>query len=834
MTRQLSLEDFEGIGRIVPTDIYGEMQRSYMEYAMSVIVGRALPDVRDGLKPVHRRILYAMHELGLTPERPFRKCARVVGDVLGKYHPHGDQAVYDALVRMVQDFSSRYPLVSGHGNFGSVDNDPPAAMRYTECRLSGLSHRALLSEIGEDIVEFMPNFDGSQAEPTVLPAQLPLLLLNGSSGIAVGMATNIPPHNFGELVDGLLVLIDQPDCTVADLMKKIPGPDFPTGGQIVGPESMVDTYTSGRGLITLRGVAQFEEIPAGRGRHRRNAIVITEFPFQVNKAAWIEKVAELTNQESLQGISDLRDESDRTGIRVVIELRRDANPQKVLQQLFKRTPLQTNFGVIMLALVDGEPRQMGLKEILHHFLDFRITTLLHVFTSELEKVRHKAEEVAAMLLALADLDTVIDLLRRAPDGTTAKQQLQETLGCNASQADTILSMPLRRLTGLERERLQQEQETLQTRIEELEGLLSDRRKLLNHLKKELRSLKKTFTDPRRTEIKTAADLEAEEVQVPSLQEDTEAEVFVQITQKGYIRRLPVPKRRGRSRFHPRDPVGDDPILQVWKPQIQQELLVLTRSGRAFTLKVGDIPLTTGQARGTPLVTLLPTPEPICTSFCMEGEISSTELIVLSEQGRLKRVKLEEFTNLTNRGSAVMRLKDGDELGWAILYIPDRAIDATLIIATSGGRFLRMACEEDQVPLMGRTALGTQALRLHRRETIVGMALLLPATTLVVATRQGYVKRMDASVFPVHERGSIGVQGITFKRKSDTLSGITTTGPADEIGLESSSGQLSILSPDQCPKGTRTDAGSQLFKPEGEDHLAQIYSFPPLTYEGSEQ
>ncbi|MFS8866764.1 DNA topoisomerase 4 subunit A [Synechococcus sp. OH30] len=510
MTQQLP---FEGggsrRGRVIATDLREEMQRSYLEYAMSVIVGRALPDVRDGLKPVQRRILYAMHELGLTPDRPYRKCARVVGDVLGKYHPHGDQAVYDALVRMAQDFSSRYPLVAGHGNFGSLD-DPPAAMRYTECRLSALSHRVLLEQVSEEVVDFIANFDGSHLEPTVLPARLPVLLLNGASGIAVGMATSIPPHNLGEVVDGLLALIDHPNLSPEELLRWIPGPDFPTGGQIVDSQGIREAYLTGRGSITLRGVARFEEIQQGKGRHRRPALVVTEFPYQVNKAAWIEKVAELVAQNRLSGIADLRDESDRSGLRVVVELKREANPQAVLQQLYKLTPLQSNFGVILLALVDGKPQQLNLKQLLQHFLHFREATLSRMFRTELQQLQRKAEEVAGMVLALADLEGVINLLQQAPDGPTAKAQLQARLGCTPQQAETILAMPLRRLTALERERLQQEQAQLQARIEELQELLSDRRKLLKYLKKELRHLKKTFGDPRRTQILSKTELEAEQ------------------------------------------------------------------------------------------------------------------------------------------------------------------------------------------------------------------------------------------------------------------------------------------------------------------------------------
>lgn len=829
MTGQLTMEGFAEIGRIVPTDLNGEMQRSYLEYAMSVIVGRALPDVRDGLKPVHRRILYAMHELGLTPDRPFRKCARVVGDVLGKYHPHGDQAVYDALVRMVQSFSSRYPLISGHGNFGSVDNDPPAAMRYTECRLAPVSQEGMLSEISEDIVEFTPNFDGSQAEPAILPTRLPMLLLNGSSGIAVGMATNIPPHNLGELVDGLLLLIDRPQATVEDLLKKIPAPDFPTGGQIVGTSGIKDAYTQGRGSITVRGVTTVEEIQGTKGRHRRTAIVITEFPYQVNKAAWIEKVADLVNQGRIQDISDLRDESDRTGIRVVVELRRDANPQKVLNQLFKLTPLQTNFGAILLALVEGEPKQLGLKDLLHQFLDFREQTLTRLFRSELTRVSRKAEEVAGMLLALEQLDGVIDLLRTSADGTTAKVRLQETLGCNAAQADTILSMPLRRLTGLEQEKLQQEQETLLARIAELEGLLQDRHKLLNYLKKELRSLKRSFGDERRTEIKTQAEIEEEEAQEQEVLSGEEESYLVQFTQKGYVRRLAVPSRRTRRSL--REIPGDDLVLQTHLASLSHEILVLTASGRAYTVKVGEIPLTSNQGRGTPLVTLVSNDETLKTFFILDPSEPVGDLILLSRQGRLKRIGVGEFVNLTSRGSTLMKLKEGDELGWADLYLEHQHPQASLIVATSGGRTLRLRIDENQIPVMGKTAMGNQALRLHRKESIAGMAVVPQQETVVLATEQGYFKRVQDQDLPRSERGGIGIQAMTFKRKSDSIAGVLSAAPDHEIWVNSSQGQPQILALETIPLEDRAGSGSQLIKPEvGEKIsglLVSLHEIPEL-------
>jgi DNA gyrase subunit A len=474
--------------RIVPTDLRSEMSRSYLEYAMSVIVGRALPDARDGLKPVHRRILYAMHELGLAADRPFRKCARVVGEVLGKYHPHGDTAVYDALVRMAQDFSMRTPLIDGHGNFGSIDNDPPAAMRYTECRLRALSSDSLLQDIESETVDFVDNFDGSQQEPVVLPSRLPQLLLNGSSGIAVGMATNIPPHNPGELIDGVIALINNPDISTAELMAIIPGPDFPTGGQILGRSGILDAYTTGRGSITMRGVANIETIEQ-RGRPDREAIIITELPYQTNKAGMIERIAEMVNERRLEGISDIRDESDRDGMRIVIELKRDAYPRVVLNNLYKQTPLQNNFGVNMLSLVNGEPQLLGIKPMLEVFLDFRIETITRRTQYELRKAEERDHILQGYLIALANLDAIIALIRGAADTPTAKQELMDSYELTEIQADAILQMQLRRLTALEADKIEQEHEELQARIADLQDILARRERILEIIINELTALK---------------------------------------------------------------------------------------------------------------------------------------------------------------------------------------------------------------------------------------------------------------------------------------------------------------------------------------------------------
>ncbi|MEM8604530.1 MAG: DNA topoisomerase (ATP-hydrolyzing), partial [Cyanobacteria bacterium P01_H01_bin.121] len=592
MADQLDLIPSE---RIIATALHQEMQRSYLEYAMSVIVGRALPDVRDGLKPVQRRILYAMHELGLTPDRPFRKCARVVGDVLGKYHPHGDQSVYDALVRLVQDFTCRYPLLAGHGNFGSVDNDPPAAMRYTETRLAPISNEALLGEIGEDTVEFTANFDESQQEPVVLPSQLPFLLLNGCSGIAVGMATNIPPHNLREVVDGLIALIDRPQLGDADLLRLIPGPDFPTGGEIVSTDGIEDAYRNGRGSIPVRGVATIEEIQPGRGRHRRAAIVITELPYQVNKAGWIEKVADFVNQGRIEGIADIRDESDRDGMRVVIELKRESNPAQVLQILYQKTTLQTNFGAILLAIVNQQPQQLSLKGLLQEFLDFREACLNRRYRHELEKAENRLEIVTGLLQALTNLDAVIEILRHANDGSAAKAQLQVRFELSERQADAILAMPLRRLTGIERQNLDQEATELSATIADLQRLLGDRRELLKALKAEFRALKKRYGSPRQTRIKTADEVSQEHQELVEAMADTgngstDEACVLEFSQRGYVRRLSPRsyQRQPQLEVQANLQESEDFLVAIAATSTQQQILSLTREGKAYTTPIEAI------------------------------------------------------------------------------------------------------------------------------------------------------------------------------------------------------------------------------------------------------
>ncbi|HIK15258.1 MAG TPA: DNA gyrase subunit A [Leptolyngbyaceae cyanobacterium M33_DOE_097] len=842
-------------GQIISTALHTEMQQSYLEYAMSVIVGRALPDARDGLKPVHRRILYAMHELGLTPDRPYRKCARVVGDVLGKYHPHGDQAVYDALVRMVQDFSSRYPLLAGHGNFGSVDDDPPAAMRYTETRLAEVGNSALLTEIGDETVDFVSNFDNSQQEPSVLPAQLPILLLNGSSGIAVGMATNIPPHNLNEVVDGLIALIDNPNLSDEKLLELIPGPDYPTGGEIISQEGIREAYLTGRGSIPARGVVQIEEVQPGRGRHRRAAIVVTELPYQVNKSAWIEKVADLVNQGRLEGIADIRDESDREGIRVVIELKREANLQKILGILYKQTALQTNFGAILLALDNGQPKQMSLRELLQSFITFREETLTRRYQHELNRAEARLHLLEALILALNHLDEIIEILRNAPDGSTAKAEMQAEFEFSDRQADAILAMPLRRLTGMERQNLQTEFDELAERVTELQRLLGDRRELLKALKKDLRALKKKFGDDRRTKIlglhETATqangeprlDIEGLDLDSPllatlDLEVEEEQETVVEITQRGYVRRLtPKAYQRNLNRMVEKQAgvleEEDDFVTQTMFATTGNMLVVITRTGKAYPVSVADIPVASGRsnAKGTPLVTLLPASTQgdrnlIASAFLLPEDLESFFLLLVTQQGRVKRLSIEEFADLTGRGLTLIKLKEDDQLTHASLVEEGYRI----VLASSGGRALHLEIGE-HLPVMSRTAQGNVAMRLRRQEQMIGCAIVFPDESFLLISEQGYAKRLPLSSLRLSTPGDLGIQVFVFNNRSDTLAGVVVAIPQQPVMITTTASRMTRIEPDTRPMKGRDDKGDRLLKLNTDERLASI---TPINLPGDEE
>jgi len=839
--------EFSAIGQVIPTALHLEMERSYLEYAMSVIVGRALPDVRDGLKPVHRRIIYAMHELGLTPDRPFRKCARVVGDVLGKYHPHGDQAVYDALVRMVQDFSSRYPLLAGHGNFGSVDNDPAAAMRYTETRLAPVATEAMLVNISEAIVDFTANFDNSQQEPTVLQAQLPFLLLNGCSGIAVGMATNIPPHNLGEVVDGLIALINNPQLQDEQLWQFIPGPDFPTGGEILSSEGTQSAYLTGKGLIPVRGVSHLETLRGEkRRRHNRKAIVITELPYQVNKAAWIEKVASLVNEGRLEGIADLRDESDRTGMRVVMELKRDADSNKVLDKLYQSTALQSNFGVIFLALVDNKPVQLTLRQVLEEFLQFREATLIRQYQTEVEERSQRLALVTGLLIALEDLDRLVSILRHAADGTTAKMQLQEAFALSPLQADAILAMPLRRITGLEHRKLQQEQAELTERLALLANLLGDRQQRLKALKKELRHLKKQFSDDRRTRILNPipltasgpevalAELNPEPPPLPSpvhLTLETERTPAIPLTL--FTSQPPPPKAlitlnvEGGVAWHlPEEEKPNGLEAWIYKELLCQQdtLLVITNYGKAYGVPVQSIP--PGRLTRTPLLHLLPpaaqqSSETIISQFLRPISLENRELILLTQQGRLKRLSWQELGEMGSRGLSLIKTKDGDRLQWAISTETDAS--QRLGVATSSGRLLQFRLAESAIPHLGRSAQGQAALRLRLGETIIGVLTCNHDLEVLLLTQQGWGKRLALADIRLCNLGDLGTPVMKFLSKEDQLLALMAAEPGLKPRFLTSQGRMVSLSESQFPCADRDGYGDRLLDLASGEKVIQTLS-----------
>ncbi|MDB9373282.1 DNA topoisomerase (ATP-hydrolyzing) subunit A [Nodularia sphaerocarpa] len=710
--------------RIIPTDLRNEMSQSYLEYAMSVIVGRALPDARDGLKPVHRRILYAMHELGLMHDRPFRKCARVVGEVLGKYHPHGDTAVYDALVRMAQDFSMRSPLINGHGNFGSVDNDPPAAMRYTECRLQALTNLSLLQDIESETVDFIDNFDGSQQEPTVLPSRIPQLLLNGSSGIAVGMATNIPPHNLGELIDGLVALIHNPEITDLELMENyIQGPDFPTGAQVLGTSGIREAYTTGRGSITMRGVATIETVEQ-RGRQDREAIIITELPYQTNKAALIEKIADMVNEKRLEGIADIRDESDRDGMRIVIELKRDSYPRVVLNNLYKQTPLQANFGANMLALVNGKPEILNLKKFLEVFLDFRIESITRRTRYELRKAESRDHLLQGLLIALSQLDAIIVLIRHAPDAPTAKGELITNYGLSEVQADAILQMQLRRLTALEADKIRQEHEDLQTQIADLQDILARRERILEIIQTEIAQLRESFATPRRTVILPG------EGEIDERDLIANEKAIILVTEQGYIKRMPVNTFEAQSRAtrgKAAAKVKDDDTIEHFLTCCDHDsILFFSDRGVVYCLKAYQIPVSSRTSRGTAIVQMLPIPrEEKITSIVPVDEFSREEyLVMLTKGGNIKKTELAAFSNIRANGLIAISLEEGDQLRW----VRRARVEDSILVGSRLGMAIHFRCTHEQLRPLSRATRGVRAMKLKKGDELVGMDIL-PAAIL---------------------------------------------------------------------------------------------------------
>jgi DNA gyrase subunit A len=837
--------------RVIQTDLRNEMSRSYLEYAMSVIVGRALPDARDGLKPVHRRILYAMYELGLTSDRPYRKCARVVGEVLGKYHPHGDTAVYDALVRMAQDFSMRMPLIDGHGNFGSVDNDPPAAMRYTESRLQALTTDSLLEDIEAETVDFVDNFDGSQQEPTVMPARIPQLLLNGSSGIAVGMATNIPPHNLGELIDGLLALIADPDLSDRELMTIIPGPDFPTGGQILGRRGIRETYTTGRGSVTMRGVAGIETIEAP-GRPDRDAVIITQLPYQTNKAALIERIAEMVNDKKLEGIADIRDESDRDGMRIVIELRRDAYPQVVLNNLFKLTPLQNNFSAYMLALVGGEPILLTLRKMLEVFLDFRIETIERRTRYFLRKAEERDHILLGLLLALDQLDPIIALIRAASDTATARAQLQERHGLSEIQADAILQMQLRRLTALEADKIRLEHEDLVAKIADYKDILGRRERVLGLITDELGAIRTRFDSPRRTEI---LDIEGGLEDIDLIANERSV---VLLTENGYLKRMPVNEfestsRGTRGKAGTRSQ-GEEAVRLFISCNDHDSLLLFSDRGVVYTVPAYRVPLCSRSAKGTPIVQLLPIPrEEQITSLLAVSEFSEEGvLVMLTSKGFVKRTRLSAFANIRSNGLIAISLEEGDALSWVRLAQPGDSV----LIGSRNGMTIHFRLNDEELRPLGRSARGVRAMNLRAGDQLVSMDVLpveladrveisaaadqgdgdgesdtdeLPVSDgpwVLVASASGLGKRVPVDQFRLQKRAGMGLRAMKFRRDGDVLVGLKVLGAGEELLLVSERGVIVRMKADAIPQQSRAATGVRLQKLDSGDRLAEVVLVPP--------
>jgi len=843
----------ESDGRIIQTDLRNEMSRSYLEYAMSVIVGRALPDARDGLKPVHRRILYAMYELGLTSDRPYRKCARVVGEVLGKYHPHGDTAVYDALVRMAQDFSMRMPLIDGHGNFGSVDNDPPAAMRYTESRLQALTTDSLLEDIEAETVDFIDNFDGSQQEPTVMPARVPHLLLNGSSGIAVGMATNIPPHNLTELIDGLLALIANPELEDRQLLAIIPGPDFPTGGQILGRRGIREAYTTGRGSVTMRGVAAIETVE-GKGRPDRDAVIITELPYQTNKAALIERIAELVNDKKLEGIADIRDESDRDGMRIVIELRRDAYPQVVLNNLFKLTPLQNNFSAYMLALVNGEPILLTLRKMLEVFLEFRIETIERRTRYLLRKAEERDHLLLGLLLALEQLDPIIALIRAAADAATARLQLQERHGLSEVQADAILQMQLRRLTALEADKIRLEHEDLVTKIADYKDILGRRERVLGIIQDELQALRARYDSPRRTEI---LDLEGGLEDIDLIANERSV---VLLTETGYLKRMPVSEfeatSRGTRGKAGTKSQGEEGVKLFISCNDHDSLLLFSDRGVVYSVPAYRVPICSRTAKGTPIVQLLPIPrEELITSLLAVGGFEEHEqLVMLTSGGYIKRTRLSAFANIRSNGLIAIALEDGDALCWVRQALPGDSV----LIGSTKGMTIHFRLSDEELRPLGRTARGVRAMNLRPGDSLVSMDVL-PAELadqvassaegeldgeadldsegleeaaasegpwVLVASASGLGKRVPVNQFRLQRRAGMGLRAIKFRRDGDALVGLKVLGAGEELLLVSEKGVIVRMSADAIPQQSRAATGVRLQKLDSGDRLAEVVLVPP--------
>jgi len=795
--------------KIIPVPIEDEMRDSYIDYAMSVIVGRALPDVRDGLKPVHRRILFAMNDLGLTYNKPHRKCARIVGEVLGKYHPHGDTSVYDSLVRMVQTFSLRYPLVDGQGNFGSVDGDNAAAMRYTEARLKEMS-KELLSDIDKNTVDFTPNFDESLEEPTVLPASIPNLLINGSSGIAVGMATNIPPHNFTEVMQGILATIDNPNITVRELAKVIKGPDFPTAGLIMGRDGIKNAYETGRGRVVMRALANIESTA------KRDAIIITEIPYQVNKTNLIESIANLVEAKKIEGISDIRDESDRDGMRLVIELKKDAIAQVILNQLYKHTQMQDTFGVIMLALVDGQPRVLNLKQMLQEFVNFRVEVIIRRTKYELDKAEKRAHILEGLKIAISNLDKVIKIIRASKSPEEAKEGLMAAFKLSEIQTKAILEMQLQRLTALEREKIDEEYANIIKAIEEYRSILKNRLKQLHVVRKESEDLLEKYGDERRTQIVASE----EDIDIEDL--IAEEDVVITMSFAGYIKRIPVSMYRKQRRGGTgvtgsglRD--DDDFIKHMFLSSTHDTIMFFTNTGRVYWRKAYEIPQASRQAKGKAVVNLLSLrPGEVINSFLQVKEFDDKRsLLMVTKNGLIKRTNLIHYSRPRANGIVAINLREKDELVGCKLMSPKDEI----FIATLAGKAIRF-CEKD-VRDMGRTASGVRGIFISPGDRVIAVEVVDHEATALSITENGFGKKSKFKDYRLQTRGGKGVINVKVTAKNGKVTGILAVHEEDEILLVTSGGMVVRCPVNQIRTSGRNAQGVRVMRLKEKHKIASV-------------
>ncbi len=794
---------------LIPVNIEDEMRQSYLDYAMSVIVGRALPDVRDGLKPVHRRILFAMYEQNNTYDKAYKKSARIVGDVIGKYHPHGDSAVYDAIVRMVQDFSMRAPLVDGQGNFGSVDGDNAAAMRYTEIRLARIADE-LLSDIEKETVDWLANYDETLEEPVVLPTKVPNMLLNGSSGIAVGMATNIPPHNLGELCDGLLAMLDNPDIQLPELMQHIPGPDFPTGGFIYGTGPIVEAYGTGRGVVQMRARTQFETGPKDR-----QMIIVTELPFQVNKARLMEKIAELVKDKKLDGISDLRDESDRDGMRMVIVLKRGENPDVVLNRLLKQTAMQSSFGINSVALNQGQPQQMTLRQMLRAFLSHREEVVLRRSRYELRKARERAHILEGLVKALDNLDAVIALIRKSQDPAEARAGLCSEFGFTDVQAQAILDMRLQRLTGLERDKIQAEYQEIMARIAELEDILRNRQRVLDIIREELTEIRETYAEPRRTEIVLdAGDFSAEDM-IP------DDEMVVMRTNRGYIKRVDLnefqQQRRGGKGKKGMGTRDEDWVEDLFIARAHSMVLFFTDQGRVHWLKVWQLPEVSRTAKGTPIVNLLELSQDEKVQAVVQvREFTDDEsLLFVTRNGVVKRTALTDYSRPRVGGIHAIKLDDDDSLV-AVLKVGG---DDEAVLITREGKSIRFSMEDARE--MGRVTRGVRGISLADGDFVVAGLRAVPGIDVLTVAELGYGKRTEVDEFRLQGRGGKGIIGMKLTAKTGQLVGALAVEPGDQMVLATDTGRVVRINVDSISQLKRSTQGVRLMRLDDNEGIASI-------------